>query len=146
MWPSRPLQRSLQDGPSSLGFDRQWWFVLYAVLPLVINPSPAKLYCRYICLAGAVKISPSCATGLAQASQGVWQPCQLCARSARSRPSTRWRINANECHYCLGLPDDLSQRARASPPVMKTSRSSVAPKDRWALKRGYPSAIPLKPE
>lgn len=29
-----------------LGFDRQWWFVLYAALLLVINLFTRKVYCR----------------------------------------------------------------------------------------------------
>ncbi|MGV8267530.1 regulatory protein NosR, partial [Pseudomonas aeruginosa] len=32
----------------TLGFDRQWWFVAYAVALLVVNLFTRKVYCRYL--------------------------------------------------------------------------------------------------
>ena len=37
----------------TLHFDRQWWFVAYALVLLVINIFTRKVYCRYLCPLGA---------------------------------------------------------------------------------------------
>ena len=82
----------------TLGFDRQWWFVAYAVALLVVNLFTRKVYCRYLCPLGAALAIP------AKARLFDWlkrraecgKPCQLCAReceiqaihpTAASRPT-----------------------------------------------------------
>jgi len=88
----------------TLRFDRQWWFVLYAVALLVINLFTRKVYCRYICPLGAALAIPS------QFRLFDWlkrrkecgNPCQLCAKECEIQAiHPDGRINANECHYCL---------------------------------------------
>lgn len=88
----------------TLRFDRQWWFVLYAVALLVINLFTRKVYCRYICPLGAALAIPS------QFRLFDWlkrrkecgSPCQLCAKECEIQAiHPDGRINANECHYCL---------------------------------------------
>ena len=65
----------------TLKFDRQWWFVAYAVILLVINIFTRKVYCRYVCPLGA---------GLAitgrfrlfdwlKRRKECGNPCQVCA-------------------------------------------------------------------
>ncbi|CAM5500681.1 hypothetical protein SSTU70S_05374 [Stutzerimonas stutzeri] len=71
----------------TLKFDRQWWFVLYAVVLLVVNIFTRKVYCRYICPLGA---------GLAitgrfrlfdwlKRRKECGNPCQSCDECARCR-------------------------------------------------------------
>ena len=58
-----------------LGFDRQWWFVLYAVLLLVINLFTRKLLLPLHLPAGAALAIPTCcasSTGLRR--KGVAAP------------------------------------------------------------------------
>ena len=43
----------------TLKFDRQWWFVAYAVFLLVINIFTRKVYCRYVCPLGAALAIPT---------------------------------------------------------------------------------------
>ncbi|WP_216367283.1 4Fe-4S binding protein [Aeromonas media] len=74
-----------------LGFDRQWWFVLYAALLLVINLFTRKVYCRYICPLGLRwRSPPSCASSTGSSgARSAAAPASSVPRNARSRPSTR---------------------------------------------------------
>lgn len=88
----------------SLAFQREWWFVLYAVGLLVISLFNSKFYCKYLCPLGA-----------ALSIMGRYQifewlrrrndcghPCQACAAICQigALKSTGEIVKA-ECHYCL---------------------------------------------
>ena len=109
-----------------LGFDRQWWFVLYAVLLLVINLFTRKLYCRYICPLGAALAIPT------KLRQFDWlkrrkecgSPCQLCAKECEIQAiHPDGRINANECHYCLDCQMTYHNERKCLPLVMKNKQA-----------------------
>jgi NosR/NirI family nitrous oxide reductase transcriptional regulator len=88
----------------TLKFDRQWWFVLYAVALLVINIFTRKVYCRYICPLGAALAIPSKFRlfDWLKRRKDCGTPCQLCAKECEIQAiHPDGRINANECHYCL---------------------------------------------
>lgn len=109
-----------------LGFDRQWWFVLYALLLLVINLFTRKLYCRYICPLGAALAIPT------KLRQFDWlkrrkecgSPCQLCAKECEIQAiHPDGRINANECHYCLDCQMTYHNERKCLPLVMKNKQA-----------------------
>ncbi|MFQ2101183.1 transcriptional regulator NosR [Aeromonas sanarellii] len=109
-----------------LGFDRQWWFVLYAVLLLVINLFTRKLYCRYICPLGAALAIPT------KLRQFDWlkrrkecgSPCQLCTKECEIQAiHPDGRINANECHYCLDCQMTYHNERKCLPLVMKNKQA-----------------------
>ncbi|MNQ01152.1 putative electron transport protein YccM [compost metagenome] len=88
----------------TLRFDRQWWFVLYAVALLVINIFTRKVYCRYICPLGAALAIPTKLRlfDWLKRRKECGNPCQLCAKECEIQAiHPDGRINANECHYCL---------------------------------------------
>ena len=88
----------------TLKFDRQWWFVLYAVILLVINIFTRKVYCRYICPLGAALAIPSKFRlfDWLKRRKECGNPCQLCAKECEIQAiHPDGHINANECHYCL---------------------------------------------
>ena len=96
-----------------LGFDRQWWFVLYAVLLLVINLFTRKLYCRYICPLGPRwRSPPSCASSTGSSVARCGSPCQLCAKECGSGHPPGWADQYQRMPLLPRLPDDLSQRAQ----------------------------------
>ena len=131
-WPSRPRRWS-RSRPPSPGFDRQWWFVAYAVALLVVNLFTRKVYCRYLCPLGAALAIP------AKARLFDWlkrraecgRPCQLCARECEIQAiHPDGRIEANECHYCLDCQMTYHDQDKCPPLVNKRKkRAKSAPAD-----------------
>ncbi|QTN48035.1 regulatory protein NosR [Ectopseudomonas mendocina] len=88
----------------TLKFDRQWWFVLYVVVLLLVNLFTRKVYCRYICPLGAALAIPSKFRlfDWLKRRKECGNPCQLCAKECEIQAiHPDGRINGNECHYCL---------------------------------------------
>ncbi|QGW22098.1 4Fe-4S binding protein [Stutzerimonas degradans] len=109
----------------TLKFDRQWWFVLYAVALLVVNIFTRKVYCRYICPLGA---------GLAitgrfrlfdwlKRRKECGNPCQICANECEVQAiHPDGHINHNECHYCLDCQMTYHNDNKCPPLVNKNKR------------------------
>jgi len=109
----------------TLHFMREWSFVLYAVVLLVINIFTRKVYCRYICPLGAALAIPT------QLRLFDWlkrrkecgTPCQLCAVECEVQAiHPDGHINANECHHCLDCQVTYYNDERCPPLVAKTKR------------------------
>ncbi|MFJ7109626.1 transcriptional regulator NosR [Pseudomonas sp. NPDC098740] len=119
----------------TLRFDRQWWFVLYAVALLVINIFTRKVYCRYICPLGAALAIPSKFRlfDWLKRRKDCGTPCQLCAKECEIQAiHPDGRINANECHYCLDCQMTY-QNDNKCPPLINKRK-----------KRGKPAAAPVQ--
>ena len=111
----------------TLKFDRQWWFVAYAVFLLVINIFTRKVYCRYVCPLGA---------GLAitgrfrlfdwlKRRKECGNPCQLCAKECEVQAiHPDGHINHNECHYCLDCQMTYHNENKCPPLILKNKRKS----------------------
>lgn len=109
----------------TLHFVREWSFVLYAVILLVINIFTRKVYCRYICPLGAALAIPT------QLRLFDWlkrrkecgTPCQLCAVECEVQAiHPDGHINANECHHCLDCQVTYYNDDRCPPLVAKKKR------------------------
>jgi len=112
-----------------LFFQREWWFVLYAVALLVVSIFTRKVYCRYICPLGAalaiptkfrlfdwLKRRPECG-----------QPCQLCAKECEIQAiHPDGTINANECHHCLDCQVTYTSEDRCPPLVLAKKKGKKA--------------------
>lgn len=110
----------------TLKFDRQWWFVAYAVALLVVNIFTRKVYCRYICPLGA---------GLAitgrfrlfdwlKRRKECGNPCQLCANECEVQAiHPDGHINHNECHYCLDCQMTYHNENKCPPLIVKNKRA-----------------------
>ncbi|MEO4017494.1 transcriptional regulator NosR [Pseudomonas rossensis] len=119
----------------TLRFDRQWWFVLYAVALLVINIFTRKVYCRYICPLGAALAIPSKFRlfDWLKRRKDCGTPCQLCAKECEIQAiHPDGRINANECHYCLDCQMTYHNDNKCPPLINKRK------------KRGKPAAAPVQ--
>ncbi|WP_445262548.1 transcriptional regulator NosR [Pseudomonas sp. EA_105y_Pfl2_R69] len=119
----------------TLKFDRQWWFVLYAVLLLVINIFTRKVYCRYICPLGAALAIPSKFRlfDWLKRRKECGNPCQLCAKECEIQAiHPDGHINANECHYCLDCQMTYHNDDKCPPLILKKK------------KRGKP--VPSRPD
>ncbi|WP_372874675.1 transcriptional regulator NosR [Pseudomonas sp.] len=115
----------------TLKFDRQWWFVLYAVLLLVINIFTRKVYCRYVCPLGAALAIPSKFRlfDWLKRRKECGNPCQLCAKECEIQAiHPDGHINANECHYCLDCQMTYHNEDKCPPLILKQKkRSKKAP-------------------
>ncbi|WP_375056876.1 4Fe-4S binding protein [Zobellella sp. DQSA1] len=109
----------------TLRFMREWGYVLYALLWVLLSLFVRKAYCRYICPLGAalavparlrlfdwLKRRPECGT-----------PCQLCAKECEVQAiHPDGRINANECHHCLDCQITYYNHRKCPPLVMKAKK------------------------
>ena len=109
----------------TLKFDRQWWFVLYAVLLLVINIFTRKVYCRYICPLGAA-LSITSKVRLfdwLKRRKECGNPCQVCAVECEIQAiHPDGHINHNECHYCLDCQMTYHNDDKCPPLVLKKKK------------------------
>lgn len=110
-----------------LKFDRQWWFVLYAVILLVVNIFTRKVFCRYICPLGAA-LSVSSRVRLfdwLKRRKECGNPCQLCAKECEIQAiHPDGHINHNECHYCLDCQMTYHNENKCPPLILKNKRKT----------------------
>lgn len=110
-------------------FQREWWFVTYAVSLLVISIFTRKVYCRYICPLGAALAIPTklrLFDWLKRRSE-CGDPCQLCAKECEIQAiHPNGEINANECHHCLDCQVTYVNETRCPPLVIANKRSKKA--------------------
>lgn len=109
----------------TLKFDRQWWFVLYAVILLVINIFTRKVYCRYICPLGAALSIPTKFKlfDWLKRRKECGNPCQLCAVECEIQAiNPDGKINHNECHYCLDCQMTYHNDTKCPPLIVKNKR------------------------
>ncbi|ASP47497.1 transcriptional regulator NosR [Cognaticolwellia beringensis] len=87
-----------------LKFDREWPFILYALILLTINVFNRKFFCRYLCPLGAA-LSTSNSIRLfswLRRRPECGQPCKTCAKECEIQAiNPDGEINMRECHYCL---------------------------------------------
>lgn len=118
-----------------LKFNREWPFILWAVLLLTVNLFNRKTFCRYLCPLGAalsvsnsirlfdwLKRRPECGS-----------PCKTCAKECEIQAiQPDGVINMRECHYCLDCQITYSNEEKC-PPLKK-----LAYKKRKASKNDIP--------
>ncbi len=124
----------------TLKFDRQWWFVLYAVILLVISIFTRKVYCRYICPLGAALAIPSKFRlfDWLKRRKECGDPCQLCAKECEIQAiHPDGHINHNECHYCLDCQMTYHNDEKCPPLILKNKRA------RKSKREPVPELIPV---
>ncbi len=93
----------------TLKFMRDWPFVLYAVILLVIGLFIERFYCRYLCpLGGALALPARIAMffGWLKRHPECGSPCQRCAKECPTQAiHPDGRINPNECIWCMHCQD-----------------------------------------
>ncbi|MFA7944083.1 transcriptional regulator NosR [Pseudomonas brenneri] len=113
----------------TLHFDRQWWFVAYALVLLVINIFTRKVYCRYVCPLGAALAIPSKFRlfDWLKRRKECGDPCQLCAKECEIQAiHPDGHINANECHYCLDCQMTWHNDHKCPPLINKRKKRNKA--------------------
>ncbi len=108
-----------------LFFQREWWFVAYAITLLFISIFTRKVYCRYICPLGAALAIPTKLRlfDWLKRRKECGQPCQLCAVECEIQAiHPDGKINANECHHCLDCQMTYHDEKKCPPLVNKNKR------------------------
>lgn len=109
-----------------LAFQREWWFVTYAVTLLFISIFTRKVYCRYICPLGAALAIPTKLRlfDWLKRRKECGQPCQLCAVECEIQAiHPDGTINANECHHCLDCQMTYHNDNKCPPLVNKAKKA-----------------------
>ncbi len=112
----------------ALRFLREWGFVVYAVLLLVIALFLRKAFCRYLCPLGAALTFPSRFRifDWLRRRRECGKPCQICARECEVqaiRPTGE--IVDSECHYCLDCQVTYWDDHRCPPLVERRKKAEV---------------------
>ncbi len=109
----------------ALKFQREWWFVAYAVILLVISAFNSKFFCKYLCPLGA---GLSFATRFRvfdwlRRRKECGRPCQTCAAICQiSAIKHTGEIIDTECHYCLECQVDYWDDGMCPPLIEKRKK------------------------
>lgn len=89
----------------AMRFQREWNYVLYALILIGVAALNRKFYCKYLCPLGAALAIPGrfrLFEWWLRRRKECGKPCQVCANQCSVRAIRQTgEINANECHYCL---------------------------------------------
>ena len=89
----------------SMKFNREWYYVIYAVLLLALGLFIERFFCRFICplgafmaIGGKLRIFNS----FLKRRSECGSPCKLCSNECPiDAIEKNGKINMNECFYCL---------------------------------------------
>lgn len=109
----------------TLGFVREWPFVLYAVLLLGMGLFINKFYCRYLCPLGAglAILGRLRIFSLIPRRAECGSPCQLCAvRCETAAIRKNGEIDYNECVQCLDCVVIIQDEGQCAPAMLENKR------------------------
>ncbi len=112
-----------------LKFQREWGFVIYAGLLLLVSIFTRKVYCRYVCPLGAALAIPSRLRlfDWLYRRKECGQPCKLCANECEIQAiHPDGTINPNECHHCLDCQMTYHNHDKCPPLVQKKRKAAKA--------------------
>ena len=109
----------------TLRFQREWGFVFYAVLMLLVSLFNRKFFCRYVCPLGAALTFPARFRifDWLRRRKECGHPCQIC-RNECEVGSIRGtgEIIETECHYCLACQITYWNTQKCPPLIDKRRR------------------------
>ena len=115
----------------TMRWQREWGFILYAVILLAISIVNRKFFCRYMCPLGAGLAIPARIRlfDWLKRHQECGAPCQICANECEVKAiHPDGRINPNECHYCLDCQVTYFNEHKCPPMVSRRKRREKARK------------------
>ena len=121
-----------------LHFQRQWAFLFYGILLLILTVFNHKFYCKYLCPLGAalaIAAKMRLFDWLRRRNE-CGSPCQLCAVECEVRAIDKTgHINPNECHYCLDCQVTYWHDHKCPPLIAKLKRKEKSRKARESVKQ-----------
>ena len=130
----------------TMHFQREWGFVFYAVLLLVISAFNHKFYCRYVCPLGAGLAIPARLRlfDWLKRHKECGSPCQICANECEIQAiHPDGRINPNECHYCLDCQVTYWNDHKCPPMIQKRKRREKMARTDSADQKNGANRIPV---
>ena len=125
-------------------FLREWPFVLYSGVLLVVAAFNRKFFCKYLCPLGAALAIPGrfrVFDWWLRRRKECGRPCQICARDCEVRAIRQTgEINANECHYCLDCQITYYNPNKCMPLVERRKRHERASRAREVVQAMEPHA------
>ena len=105
----------------SMKFNREWYYVIYAVLLLAVGLFIERFFCRFICplgafmaIGGKLRIFNS----FLKRRNECGSPCKLCSNECPiDAIEKNGKINMNECFYCLDC-QSLYHNDHKCPPLV----------------------------
>ena len=113
----------------ALRLQREWGFVLYAAMLVLISAFNRKFFCKYLCPLGAALAIPARLRlfDWLRRRRECGRPCQICANECEVRAiAATGEINANECHYCLDCQVTYYDDQRCPPVIDRRKRREQA--------------------
>ncbi len=109
-------------------FDREWWFVAYAVFWLALSMVLFKGFCRYVCPLGAVMAIGGLLRGrdwIARRAE-CGSPCQLCkVKCQYGAIKQTGEIRYDECFQCLDCVTIHDDKAQCVPLILAARGRSL---------------------
>ena len=105
----------------SMKFNREWYYVIYAILLLAVGLFIERFFCRFICplgafmaIGGKLRIFNS----FLKRRNECGSPCKLCSNECPiDAIEKNGKINMNECFYCLDC-QSLYYNEHKCPPLV----------------------------
>ncbi len=110
-----------------LKFQREWGYVVYALVLLLISVFTRKVYCRYLCPLGAALAIPARLRlfDWLKRRKECGQPCKVCANECEIQAiHPDGHINGNECHQCLDCQMTYYRDDKCPPLVVKKRKKA----------------------
>lgn len=130
-----------------LQFQRQWYFILFAVLLLIISMFNSKFYCKYLCPLGAALSFGSHfkVFDWLRRRKECGRPCQACATQCQiSSIKPTGEIIDTECHYCLDCQVLYWDEERC-PPLVEKAKKRKSKKGKLAPQFHTPTTTQIQP-
>ena len=106
-------------------FQREWYFVLYAVTLLTLGLFIERFFCRFLCPLGAFMVLGGklrFKNPLKRRAE-CGNPCKLCSKACPiDAIDKKGNINMNECFYCLDCQSLYYDNHRCPPLVIKRKK------------------------
>ncbi len=112
----------------SMQFQREWYFVLYAVTLLILGLFIERFFCRFLCPLGAFMVLGGKLRFRNPLKRRVecGNPCKLCSKACPiDAIDKKGNINMNECFYCLDCQSLYYDNHRCPPLVIKRKKSEA---------------------
>ena len=111
----------------SMKFQREWYFVAYAILLLSLSLFIERFFCRFLCPLGAFMVlgGKLRITSLLKRRNECGNPCKLCSKACPiDAIDIKGNINMNECFYCLDCQSLYYDKHKCPPLVIERKKSN----------------------
>ncbi|RZD15450.1 MAG: 4Fe-4S binding protein [Candidatus Acidulodesulfobacterium ferriphilum] len=108
-----------------LHFERQWYFVSYAIILISISALSYRFFCKYMCPLGASFGLLSKLKIFSIKRYEECKSCKICTRSCTIRAiDDKGKINRSECFYCLECQINYNDE-KLCPHLLKLKRGNI---------------------